>query len=289
MKRVRVLTILSLIGGIGAACAALVGIFSNSGPGQFFHESIIGNSVPIYGQGIYRHMSSGVAIQGIAQDYVTAFLAVPVLLLTLPGLAKRSVRAQLIHSGVTGYLFVTYLFYLAMATYNELFLLYALLAGVGFFTLFFSMSELFSMDFDRHLSVRTPYLFTGTFLMVTSLMIALLWLSTILPPLLDHTLYPDTLEHYTTLIVQGFDLGLLLPACFVSGLFMRKKHPSAVINGAVFVIFLAFLMTALVAKITAMGMAGEEIIPAIIIIPAILAVDIYLMVRLIRSLPKELP
>ena len=51
--------------------AASFGIFSNAGPGVFEYESIRGKTIEIYGKGIYRHMSADVAIQGIAQDYIT--------------------------------------------------------------------------------------------------------------------------------------------------------------------------------------------------------------------------
>jgi hypothetical protein len=39
--------------------------------------SIRGENITIYGKGIYQHMAADVAIQGIAQDYVTLFMGVP--------------------------------------------------------------------------------------------------------------------------------------------------------------------------------------------------------------------
>ena len=71
--------LLTLISGI----AAFTGISSDDGPGQFEYTSIRGEDVTIYGKGIYRHMSADVSIQGIAQDYVTLFIGIPLLLFGL--------------------------------------------------------------------------------------------------------------------------------------------------------------------------------------------------------------
>lgn len=78
----------------------------------------------------------------------------------------------------------------------------------------------------------------------------------IVPPLIQGTIYPPELNHYTTLIVQGFDLGLLLPISFIVGLFLIKKKPMGYLYATTYIIFLSILMTALTAKIIAMGKNG---------------------------------
>jgi hypothetical protein len=74
---------------------------------------------------------------------------------------------------------------------------------------------------------------------------------------------------------------------FVSGYLMRKNDRRGIIFGSVYIIFLALLMSALVAKIIAMGLSGDPIIPVIFIIPSILGVDLYLVVRMMRTLPRR--
>ena len=83
--------LLTIISGI----AAFTGISSDDGPGQFEYTSIRGEDVTIYGKGIYRHMSADLAIQGIAQDYFTLFIGIPLL---LPGL--RSARKNSVHCAI---------------------------------------------------------------------------------------------------------------------------------------------------------------------------------------------
>ncbi|OPX85461.1 MAG: hypothetical protein A4E53_03455 [Pelotomaculum sp. PtaB.Bin104] len=85
-----------------------------------------------------------------------------------------------------------------------------------------------------------------------------------MPPLIECSLYPIALEHYTTLIVQGMDLGLLLPLAVVSGVLLIQKKPFGYLLGPVYFIFLSLLMTALTAKVIAMGIRGYNIIPVIL-------------------------
>ena len=122
-----------------------------------------------------------------------------------------------------------------------------------------SLTGVFSPD--------TPVKFTGGFLIFNTVAIALMWLSQIVPPLIDGTIYPKGLDHYTTLIVQGLDLGLLLPAGFVIALLMIRKKPLGLLMGPVYFVFLSILMTALVAKLTGMAITGVSVVPAIFIIP----------------------
>lgn len=276
----------SLLAFLTAALAILTstaGIYTSEGPGNFIYESIRGIQVEIYGQGIYRHMSADVAIQGIAQDYVTLFLAVPLLLLFLWRYHQGSRRAHFLLAGTFGYFFVTFLFYTAMGMYNAMFLAYAALAGLSFFGL---LNALLAFRVDRlpeQFSHRAPARWTGGFLMFNASMIALMWLGVVVPPLIDGSLYPTQLQHYTTLIVQGFDLGLLLPLAFVSGWLLAKKRPLGYLAGTTYIVFLSFLMTALTAKIIAMALHQVNVVPAIIIIPAFNLISIICAWGMIRS------
>jgi hypothetical protein len=109
-----------------------------------------------------------------------------------------------------------------------------------------------------------------------------MWLSVVVPPLIGGEIYPDTLQHYTTLIVQGYDLGLLLPMSFVLGILLLRKKPLGYLCGTAYLVFLSLLMTALSAKIISMAAHGVNVIPAIFIIPAINAVTIIIALLIIR-------
>ena len=283
MKQKQTITI--LIGAIIilSATAALVGIITTGGPGNFGYVTIRGETVTIYGKGIYKHMSADVAIQGIAQDVVTLFIGIPLLLFSLFGFRKSSVKNRFLLTGVTGYFFVTYLFYTAMGMYNELFLVYVTLLGLTFFALFNLFISFDIKIISEYFSVKAPAKFTGGFLIFNSIAIALMWLGRVIPPLLDGSVYPVDLQHYTTMIVQGFDLGLLLPVSFVAGWLLLKKRPMGFLIGVPYIVFLSVLMSALSAKIIAMGINGVNIIPAVFIIPAINLVTIVCAVLMVKN------
>lgn len=73
MQNKKVISILIILIAMFAVIATLAGIFSTGGSGEYEYKSIRGQTVTIYGEGLYKHMSADVAIQGIAQDYVTLF------------------------------------------------------------------------------------------------------------------------------------------------------------------------------------------------------------------------
>lgn len=234
-------------------------------------------------------MSAEVAIQGIAQDYITLFLGIPLLAGSLFFTVRRSLTARFILAGTLFYFFVTCLFYLVMAMYNELFLVYTILLGTSSFALGLI---LFSFDLNAlkgHFSADEPLKSGGVFLQNNAVPIGFLWLSAIVLPLPDGSIYPQAVEHYTTLIVQGLDLGILLPLSFYSGFLLFKKKRAGFLPGPVCLIFLSLLMTALVAKIIFMGFHGYNIIPAIFIIPLIAVISVGLSCKLLQDLKAIKP
>ena len=99
MKHRKTITALAILIVLFSAVAASTGIFSGEGEGTYSYTSIRGETIPIYGKGIYKHMSADVAIQGIAQDVVTLFIAIPVLILALIGALMGSHRSRYLLAG----------------------------------------------------------------------------------------------------------------------------------------------------------------------------------------------
>ena len=269
---------------IAATAAALTGIFYRSGSGSFVYTSIRGHAVNIYGKGLYRHMSTEVAIQGIAQDYVTLFIAVPLLLFALYKASSGQLKWKLLLTGTVGYFLVTYVFYLAMAMYNSFFLVYTFLAGASFYLFLLLIHSFAASALPQHFAKSTPEKSAGGFLIFNAICIALLWLGVVVPPLLNGSVIPVEVEHYTTLIVQGFDLAILLPGSFLTGLWLMQKKPLGYLWAPVYYVFLSLLMTALTAKIIAMAQHGYNVIPAIFIIPAFNLMSIIFAVLLLKNI-----
>ena len=287
MKNKKVISVLVIVVAIMAIIAASSGIFSHGGNGPYEYQSIRGKTVTIHGDGLYRHMSSDVAIQGIAQDYVTLFLAVPLLLAALIFSSKGSLHSRFLLAGILNYFLLTYLFYLEMAMYNEMFLAYIILTGTSFFAFVILLLTIDIQKMPVIFNSNIPVKFIGGFLIFNSIVIALLWLSVVIPPLIDGSIIPDAVEHYTTLTVQGLDMALFLPISFISGFLLIKKKPFGYLMSTVTLVFLPMLMTALTAKIIAMAMTGINVIPAVFIIPAILIISIICSLLLLRNINEH--
>lgn len=283
MKNKKSITILVLLISVASIIATTNGIFSSFGPGQYEYKSIRGETILIYGKGLYQHMSADVAIQGIAQDYITLFIGLPLLLTSLFIARKNSLRGLFLLTGTLGYFLVTYLFYLTMAMYNHMFLIYAFLLGITFFALILSILEFNTDEIKKIFESEKLIRNAGIFLIINASLVALLWFGIVLPPIFDGTNYPKALQHNTTLIVQGFDLGLLLPIAFLVGILAIKKNRFGFLFAPIYMIFLSLMMTALVSKILFMASAGQNVIPVIFIMPTIAIISITFSIMLLKS------
>jgi hypothetical protein len=270
-----------------AVIATVMGIFSDDGTGQYQYQSIRGRTVTIYGKGLYKHMSAEVAPQGIAQDYVTLLVGVPLLLCALWITRQGSKKGQFLLAGTLGYFLVTYLFYTVMGMYNQLFLVYIILMGTSFYAFILTLLSFETKDLSALFKSCIPTKVTGGFLIFNSIAIGLLWLSIVIPPLLNGSIIPVQAEHYTTLIVQGLDLGILLPAAFLCGILWMKKRPLGYLLTPVYFIFLSLLMTALTAKVMAMAILGYNVIPVVVIIPTFNLISIACTIAILKNVIEQ--
>ena len=283
MKHAQITSWLSYAIAVLALLAAGTGILSVDGPGPSELTTVRGDFVTLHGWGVYKHMSAEVAPQGIAQDYVTAFVAVPLLLISLSMARKGSLRGRLSLAGTLGYFLVTYLFYLMMGMYNVLFIVYVLLLSMSFYATALVLTSFDVSQLPGAFAETAPFRFAGRFLIFNAAAIASLWLSIVIPPLFDGTVIPAAVEHYTTLVVQGLDLALLLPGAFIAGVLVLKRRPVGVLSATVYLVFLSILMTALTAKVIAMGFLGYDILPAAVIIPGFAIVSFLTVGRILRA------
>ena len=268
---------------LASAFATISAIFSHDGPGTYQHRSIRGHEVTIYGKGLYKDMSAEVAPQGLAQDHVTLLIGIPLLVLSFLMSRKGSLRGRFLMAGTLGYFLVTYLFYLTMGMYNAMYLVYVISLSASFFAFILTISS-FPGNLTSAFQPRESMGITGGFLIFTSIAIALLWLSIIIPPLLDGTIVPRQTEHYTTLIVQGLDLAILLPCAFLSGILFIRKKPAGFLFAPVYLVFLSLLMAALTAKVIAMAILDYNVVPVIYLIPTFFILSVLCSIDVLRNI-----
>lgn len=161
--------------------ASGIGLFSgegseNEGSHPIF-TSIRGEQIELYGSGIYKNDSLSAATQAIAQDGVTLFAGVPLLLISLLLSLSGRIRGRLLLAGALGYFTYTYASYCFLAMYNDLFLVYVLLfsASLFAFILVFRSVERDGVVMRSQL----PAVSIGFILLLIAFLIIMLWLGRI--------------------------------------------------------------------------------------------------------------
>jgi hypothetical protein len=259
MKYKNTISLLVIIVAILSIFSTSYAIFSNQGPGEYEYKSIYGESVSIYGKGLYEHDSVSMAAQAIAQDYVTLFLGVPLLLLSFYLYRKGLLKGSLLLTGTLGYFLYTYASYSFLSMYNQLFLIYVALMSSSFFAFTLMMMSFEIENLPMFFSDKMPVKFIGGFLLFVSFVFGMMWTGKLGFPLMNNTPLPEDLQHYTTFVIQALDLGFVVPVGLLAGMLLMLRKPFGYLLAPVIIIKEITLLTAMTAMVFLQLKAGVEI------------------------------
>jgi hypothetical protein len=284
MKYSRLISLLVICIVILSIFASTVGIFSSAGSGAYEIESFRGEIIKVHGIGLYSNDSISVAAQGIAQDIVTVILGIPLLIAALYLSLKGSLKGRLLLAGTLGYFLYSYISYVFLWMYNPMFIVYVILMSASFFAFTLSMMSFDINNLSSAFDKKLPVKFLGGFQIFFAAALCLLWIGKIIPTITNGTV-PVGLEHYTTLVIQGLDLGFIVPLALLSGLLLIKRKPFGYLLSSV-IIMKGFTMgAALTAMIIGQYLAGVTMgIIEIIMFPMFSLVIFYCMILLIRNI-----
>jgi hypothetical protein len=281
--------------GIVALCLAialLTGIASAAGlflrgDGTFEPvTSVRGEQYEMATTGVYAYNAERVVAEGIGWDIFTLLFAVPALLATLPALAKGSLRGRLFALGILAYLFYQYLMYAVAWAFGPLFLLFVAIYALSLTAIVWIVSsiplnglaERFSDSFPRHGIAVLCFLL--------AVMLLFMWLARILSALGGEI--QGVLQGQTTLVVQAFDLGLIVPMVLLTGVWAWRGNAVGYLLSST-VVVKAFAMAAAICAMLLSAWAYEgklEVIP-LAIFAATAAVSAWLGIRMYHSvLPR---
>jgi len=243
MRKNKILFILTSLILILSAIASIAGLLSYHVPSNLTFTSITGESVKIFGYGLYKNDSVSIATQGIASDFMTLFLVVPITLVVLIRSKRSSIKSGILLTGLLGYFFYTYTSYVFLWNYNTLFLVYVALMSLSFYAFLISFLAIDQEGLLNSISDAFPTKRIAGFMLALALMVSLLWLGKIVPSLFS-SVPPIGLEHYTTLVIQALDLGFVIPASVIAAILLLRKNALGYLLGSVLMVkYIALLMT----------------------------------------------
>jgi hypothetical protein len=283
------ISILVLCIAVLSLVATTCGIFTNQGVGEYKFTTLHGQTITIYGKGIYGDNSASAVLQAIPQDIVTLVLGIPLLIISLFLTRKGLMKGRILLAGTLGYFLITYMMYTFIAMYNRLFLVYVILISTSFFAFILTLSSFNIATIGSYFNKKLPIKFVGGYLIFSTAMIGYLWLARVIPSLINNSV-PLEVEHGTTLPVQAFDLAFFLPAIFLAGMLLIKRKPFGYMLAPIVTVSNALIMIALLSKGISMNLAGiAGTLPMIIMTALFGLIAIISLVMIFKNITELTP
>lgn len=244
MNKITVLTIIAILVAGLSLFATYQGIFSADRSPKAEVISTFGETVKLHSVGLYKNDSVSGAAQEIGQDIVTLAIGIPMLLLALFLFRKGKMKGKLFLTGMFGYFLYTYAAMSFLTIYNRLFLVYVALFSLSLYGFIICLLTIDRTKLSEMTSAKLPRKFIGSVLIFISAMLALMWLGRIVPSL-QNGVPPIGLEHYSTLVIQTLDLGVIVPTSFLVGILVIRRNSFGTMMASVFIIKAAMLITAI--------------------------------------------
>ena len=276
-----------------AACALIaagVGLFWQEEGDAIFVITARGETVELYGRGLYYYDTVFAGAGQRGTDAITLFLGIPLLVITSLRYRSGSLRGGLMFAGVLSYFLYVYASAaLGTVAYNDFFLVYVVLFGASFFSVFM---VLLSMHPDRlPVSVleHLPWLRSARFLFFAGAVTLVVWLMDPVAAMVQDEI-PQGLDTATTLFTYALDLAIIAPACLLAGVLMRHRDPRGILISVPLLGIVILLGPVLVAQTVSQLAAGVTFSTGELIGPlggfgVVAALAIWIALGMLRALP----
>lgn len=225
MKKQPILNWLVPLIAILVLVAAGAGLFWQDGGAPVAFTTLHGETVQLYGQGIYRFDWDFKAPIQRGTDAVTLFVCLPLLLAAFWRTRRGSLKGGILLIGALSY-FLYYGASLAFSMmFNSLFLAYTALSSASFFAFVVAITAVSPQYLAAHLSPQTPRRGMAVFLFVAGAGVLFIWLSEIIGPLLQGQVPVEALGPYTTMITHALDIAIIAPSAILTGVYLLRREP----------------------------------------------------------------
>lgn len=250
--------VLSILITILSLCAVGASMVWPKGEDQPYEVvTLHGDTALIQGSGLYRYDTVTLASQVIAQDHVTLFIGVPLLMLATILARRGSLRGRLLLAGTLAYFLYTYTSYAFGLAYNALFLVYVALFALVLFAFVLALMALDIPTLPESFSPRLPRRLIALFLFTLGAFLLTAWLERIVSAALANQ-SPYGLETNTTLVIQVLDLGLIVPVSLLGGILLWQRRPWGYLLSSIILIDGLTYFLALLAMIIGETLAGVQ-------------------------------
>ena len=290
MRTPRSVVWLAVVVALLAVIATCVGLFWSGGPGQFQHTPTRGEEVEIYGRGIYAYDSVFRAAGNRGTDAVSLVLGVPLLIFSVILARRGSTRASLLLLGVLGYFLYVYASVALSAAYNGLFLVYVAQFAASLFGFVYCLSSLRPWA-ARLFPGPLPRRGIAAFMFFSGIATLVIWLLPVAGSLAEGAV-PKTLQHYTTLVTEVLDLGVIVPAVVIAGVYLLRRRSLGYLIALPLLVLVAMLLPVIAVQTVFQVNAGVALTSGEIIGPiagfVILGgLAVWILILILRRVPSD--
>lgn len=247
-----------------AVITAGVGLFSQGGPGPRTFTNTYGQTVELYGKGIY-HRDSLMAGSGFrGTDAVTLTVALPLLLASYLGYRRGSRKAGIFMIGLLFYFLYNGTSMTFAAMFNPLFLVYTALFSAALFAVIVALCTFDRQALANRIRPGFPHRGMAIFLFVTGIATFLLWLSEILTPMLTGGA-PENLGPYTTMFTHGFDSATITPTAVLIAIYLLRRNPMGYLLAAPLMILCTLIGVVVIGQTISQALDGLIFPPGVYI------------------------
>ena len=287
MKNKKTINIVALLVILFSIVCCILTFFTKNELTEKTVVSNFGETVSLYGKGLYARNSFSSAIQAFTQDFVTLILIVPGMIAALIMIKHEKTIGQFLLTGLFAYMLYTYMSYAFLMAYNDLFLLYVANMTLSFYGFIICVMSLCEDAVIQNIKEKMPVKGLRIFLICSGIAIFLMWIGRIIPTI-GKDVAPAGLDNCTTLVIQAMDLGIIVPACFVIAHLLKIKHKLGYILGPVIIVKAVTLVTAVFAMAVYMKISGLEVAVVEFVVFGIMTVlSFYYFFRIMKMIYKS--
>jgi hypothetical protein len=200
----------------------------------------------IFFEDIYSKEAPEYAAQGVGQDIINLVVVMPILVIATILILKGSRVWQFVWLGSMIYAVYSYTVYCFGVHFNALFLMYCGIMGLSFYLLIGFLISMKPEVIKSWFDDETPINMTTIFLFIVALLFYFIWLSDILPALINGEV-PELVQEYElpTNPIHVLDISIALPGVILSAILLRKKHALGYVLVPAFVIFIIVMAVAI--------------------------------------------